>query len=48
MLTLLILIPLIGVLILLPFNENSANSKQIIKQLALSVSLINLFISILI
>ena len=42
MLTLLLLIPIIGSLLLLPINENELKMKQI----ALTTSLINLFISL--
>lgn len=47
MITLLLLVPLLGVLLLLPLNENSLNSKKKIKLIALSTSLINLFISLI-
>lgn len=49
MITLLLLIPLLGVLLLLPLNEDSIeyNSKQKMKVIALSTSLVNLFISVL-
>lgn len=46
MLTLLLLIPLIGTILLIPINEESANSKKILKNIALSSSLLNLIISI--
>ena len=45
MLTLLLLIPLIGTILLIPINEDSANSKKILKNIALSSSLLNLIIS---
>jgi len=52
MLTLLLIIPLIGSLLLLPINENSNNSESLIlsrnkmRQIALAASLINLIISV--
>lgn len=52
MLTLLLIVPLIGSLLLLPFNENSNNSESLIlsrnkmRQIALAASLINLIISV--
>ena len=47
MITLLLLIPLIGSLILLPIQSNSLKNEVKMKKIALSTSLINLFISIL-
>ena len=47
MITTLLLIPLLGIILLLPLNENSLTSKVIIKKIALLTSLINLFISII-
>jgi NADH-ubiquinone oxidoreductase chain 4 len=46
MLTALLLIPLIGCLILLPFNEGTPASDTRIKQIALFVSMVNFFVSI--
>jgi NADH-ubiquinone oxidoreductase chain 4 len=48
MITTLLLIPLIGVILLLPLNENSTQSKVTMKQIALCTSMLNLFISIII
>ena len=48
MLTSLLLIPLIGSLILLPIQEDSEKNKSLLKQIALTTSLINLFISLFI
>ena len=42
----LLLIPLLGILFLLPIDGNSFKSKERMKQIALSASLINLLISI--
>ena len=47
MIPLLIIIPIIGSLCLLPITENSIRSKQKIKNIALTISLINFFISII-
>jgi len=47
MITLLLLIPLIGCLILLPIEENSIMAKNKLKKIALSISLLNLIVSIL-
>ena len=38
----LLVIPLIGILLLLPINSNSYNSEEKMKKIALSASLINL------
>jgi len=46
MITLLLLIPIIGSLILIPIQENSNYNKSIIKIIALTTSIINLIISI--
>jgi NADH-ubiquinone oxidoreductase chain 4 len=52
MLTLLLIVPLIGSLLLLPINENPNNSESLIlsrnkmRQIALAASLLNLIISI--
>jgi NADH-ubiquinone oxidoreductase chain 4 len=48
MIPLLILIPLLGSLCLMPITENSKESQTKMKNIALSTSLINLFISIII
>lgn len=48
MLTLLLIIPIIGSLILIPMQEDSPQSKITMKKIALTTSLINLFISIFI
>ena len=45
---LLLLIPILGVFCLLSLNEEDKNSKNIIKTIALSASLVNLIISIII
>ncbi len=47
MLTLLLVIPLIGCLLLLPIEENSIIAEKKIKKIALSTSVLNLIISIL-
>src|ERR1700736_2464998 len=47
MIALLIFIPIIGSLCIMPIIENSNNSKNKIKNIALITSLINLFISII-
>nr|YP_009522502.1 NADH dehydrogenase subunit 4 [Hygrophorus russula]AXQ02225.1 NADH dehydrogenase subunit 4 [Hygrophorus russula] len=46
MITLLLLVPIIGSLILIPIQEDSINNKSKMKIIALSTSLINLIISI--
>jgi len=46
MLTLLILIPLLGSLIILPMSDTSAESQSQMKKIALTTSLINFFISL--
>ena len=46
MLTLLLLIPVLGSIILLLIPENSAENQSKIKNIALNISLINLIISI--
>jgi len=48
MITLLLLIPILGSLILLPIQDNSIQSKVKMKQIALTTSLINFFISLFI
>ncbi|BCG68818.1 NADH dehydrogenase subunit 4 (mitochondrion) [Collybia sordida] len=48
MLKLLLLIPLLGSLILLPIKENTINSQIQMRKIALTTSLINLFISLFI
>jgi NADH:ubiquinone oxidoreductase subunit 4 (subunit M) len=48
MISALLLIPLLGVLLILPLNEIKENSKNLMKQLALGVSLINLILSIVV
>src|SRR3984885_1319790 len=47
MIPLLILIPIIGSLCLMPITENSKESQTKMKNIALSTSLINLFVSII-
>jgi NADH-ubiquinone oxidoreductase chain 4 len=47
MIQLLILIPVVGSLILLPIKEISINSKNQIRNIALIISLINFFVSII-
>jgi len=47
MITLLLLIPIIGSLLLLPISENSINSKIQLKKIALTTSLLNFFISLI-
>lgn len=47
MITLLLVIPLIGVIILLPLDEDSIKSRVKMKKIALFISLLNLFISII-
>ena len=47
MIPLLILIPIVGSLCLMPITENSKESKTKMKNIALSTSLINLFVSII-
>lgn len=47
MITSLLLIPLIGSIILVPMNENTTENKTKMKNIAITTSLINLFISIL-
>ena len=46
MLSLLLLIPILGSLILLPIPEDSLKNQQKMKQIALFTSLINLILSI--
>jgi NADH-ubiquinone oxidoreductase chain 4 len=46
MISLLLLIPLIGSLIILPMNDFSAKSKSLMKNIALITSLLNFFVSI--
>jgi NADH-ubiquinone oxidoreductase chain 4 len=46
MITLLLLVPIIGSLILVPIQEDSINNKSNLKTIALTTSLINLIISI--
>jgi NADH-ubiquinone oxidoreductase chain 4 len=48
MITLLLLVPIIGSLILLPIQEDSNKNKSLLRQIALITSLINLLISIVI
>ena len=48
MITLLLLIPILGSLMLLPIQDNSLKSQTQMKQIALSTSLINFFISLFI
>jgi len=48
MITLLLLVPIIGSLILLPIQEDSNKNKSLLRQIALITSLINLFISLII
>ena len=48
MLTLLLLLPILGSILIIPIKENSVKNKNIIKFIALTTSLINLIISILI
>nr|WRO39382.1 NADH dehydrogenase subunit 4 [Floccularia luteovirens] len=48
MITLLLLIPIIGSLMILPMSENNLHSKIQMKKIALTTSLINLFLSLLI
>ena len=47
MITLLILVPLLGSLLLIPMNENSTETKTQMKKIAITTSLVNLIISIL-
>src|ERR1700743_1133575 len=47
MITLLLIVPIIGSLILIPLKENKINNNKLIKNIALITSLINLFISII-
>jgi NADH-ubiquinone oxidoreductase chain 4 len=47
MITLLLLIPIIGCLILLPIEENTISAVNKMKKIALSTSLLNLIISII-
>src|SRR5258707_6657886 len=47
MIPLLIIIPILGSLCLLPITEDSISSKQKMKNIALTISLINFFISII-
>ena len=47
MLTLLLIIPLIGSLLLLPIVENSQDQKNRMRTIALATSLINLVLSII-
>jgi NADH-ubiquinone oxidoreductase chain 4 len=47
MIPLLILIPIVGSLCLMPITANTKNNEKIMKNIALSTSLINLFISII-
>jgi len=46
MITSLLLVPIIGSFILIPMNENSTESRQKMKQIAITTSLINFIISI--
>jgi len=46
MLTLLLIVPLIGSLLLLPIKEETQNQRNTMRQIALAASLINLIISI--
>jgi NADH-ubiquinone oxidoreductase chain 4 len=46
MITLLLLIPIIGSLLILPIQENSINNQLRMKTIAISTSLLNLFVSI--
>jgi len=48
MITLLLVIPIVGSLILIPIKENKENNNKIMKNIALITSLINLIISIII
>ena len=48
MITLLLLVPIIGSLIMLPLSEESIKQQSRLRKIALTTSLINLFISILI
>jgi NADH:ubiquinone oxidoreductase subunit 4 (chain M) len=48
MITLLLLIPVLGSIILLPMSDNTIKSQLKMKQIALTTSLINLFISLFI
>ena len=48
MITLLLLIPILGSLILLPIKEDTLKSQIQMKKIALSTSLINLFLSLFI
>lgn len=43
----LLIIPVIGCLLLLPFEENTISARNKMKKIALSISLFNLLISIL-
>lgn len=46
LLTLLLLVPILGSLIMLPIKENSVANRSLLKKIALSTSMINLLISI--
>jgi len=48
MISALLLIPILGVLLILPFNEITEESKNTMKKLALGISLINLIVSIIV
>ena len=48
MITLLLLVPIIGSLIMLPFDEESISQQSTLRKIALTTSLINLIISIFI
>jgi NADH-ubiquinone oxidoreductase chain 4 len=48
MITLLLIVPIIGSLILILIEENKLNNKNLIKKIALITSIINLIISIFI
>ena len=47
MITLLLIIPLIGSLILLPMNENTVENQINMKKIAIATSIINFIISLL-
>lgn len=47
MLTLLLTLPLIGILSLVPLQEDSEQSKSRMKRIALGISLINFIVSII-
>jgi NADH-ubiquinone oxidoreductase chain 4 len=46
MLTLLILIPIVGSLLLIPINENSIESRTKMKNIAITTAIINFIISL--